>query len=292
LYTADMDLSQSNLGTENEFRVLRPFKAKFPNLLVYRKDMWKRREFIVELSRADSENEHLDTFFGRFWNIISPLLTAAVFYLAIFVVQGGHQGADRFLHLVLGIFLFEFISISATRGATSIVGAAGLINNTQFPRALLPLANILTAWRIFIPSLGVYAVFHIALGQPISIYALQAIPALVLILIFSTGLAFFAATAQVYFRDTASLLPFIIRLLLFVSPVLYFPEVAKDLLGGRLLALFNPIFCMVEIFSGSIVRANTFDIWTWVIAIGWSFSTLIIGFCFLVTREGEFAARL
>ena len=287
-----MDLSASELGTENEFRVLRPFKAKFPNLLTYRKDMWKRRAFIIELSKADRENEHLDTFFGRLWNVISPLLSAAVYYLFIFVVQGGHQGAERFLHLVLGIFLLELISISAIRGATSIVGAAGLINNTQFPRALLPLTNILTAWKIFLPSLGVYSVFHIVLGHPVSIYALQAIPALILILIFSTGLGFFAATAQVYFRDTASLMPFILRLLLFVSPVLYFPEVAKDLLGGRLLALFNPIFCMVEIFSGSIVRANTFDIWTWVIAAGWSFATLIIGFCFLVTREGEFAARL
>jgi len=275
-----------------EVRVLRPFKAGFPNIPQYLRDIWARREFISELSRADRENEQLDTFFGRLWNILSPLLSALVYYLFIFVIQGGHQGAERFLHLMLGIFVLEFISTVATRGAISIVNAGGLINNTQFPRALLPLTNVLTAWRIFLPALGMYAIFHISLGYPITFYALQAIPALFLILIFATGLALFAATAQVYFRDTAAILPFLLRMLLFISPVLYFPEQAKEQLGGKFIALLNPIFCMVEIFSGSIVRGYTFDVWTWIIATVWALLSLIIGFVFLVTREGEFAARL
>ncbi len=282
----------NNLEPSSELRVLKPFRAGFPNLQQYFKDVWSRREFVTELSRVDRENEHLDTFFGKLWSIISPLLSAAVYYLFIFVIQGAHQGPARFLHLMAGIFIFEFLSTAATRGSNSIIGATGLINNTQFPRILLPLTQVLTSWRIFLPSLGVYAVFHAVLQQPITIYALQAIPALILILIFSTGLAMFASTAQIYFRDTASLMPFILRLVMFASPVLYFPEQAKEILGGTFIAIVNPIFCMVEIFSGSIVRGDTFDIWTWLIATGWALLTFIGGFTFVVTREGEFAARL
>ncbi len=281
-----------SLEPTSELRVLKPFRAGFPNMQQYFRDVWSRREFITELSRVDRENEHLDTFFGKLWSIISPLLTAAVYYLFIFVVQGAHQGPARFLHLMAGIFIFEFLSTAATRGSNSIIGATGLINNTQFPRILLPLTQVLTSWRIFLPSLGVYAVFHAVLQQPISIYALQAIPALILIIIFSTGLAMFASTAQIYFRDTASLMPFILRLVMFASPVLYFPEQAKEILGGTFISIMNPIFCMVEIFSGSIVRGDTFDVWTWLIATGWALLTFIGGFTFLVTREGEFAARL
>ena len=278
--------------TSAELRILKPFRAGFPNLQHYFKDVWARREFVSELSRVDRENEHLDTFFGKLWSIISPLLSAAVYYMFIFVIQGAHQGPARFLHLMLGIFIFEFLSTAATRGSLSILGATGLINNTQFPRILLPLTQVLTSWRIFLPSLGVYAVFHAVLQQPITIYSLQAIPALMMIVIFSTGLAMFASTAQVYFRDTAALMPFILRLIMFASPVLYFPEQAKELLGGTFIAAVNPIFCMVEIFSGSIVRGDTFDIWTWLIATTWALVTFVAGFAFLVTREGEFAARL
>lgn len=276
----------------SETRILRPFRAGMPNLRQYFNDMRRRKEFVLELSRAEREEEHLDTVFGQLWSVISPLLSAGVYYLFIFVVQGGHQGPEFFLHLVAGIFIFEFVSTAATRGANSIIRAGALINNTSFPRALLPLTDVLTAFRVFIPAMFVYAVFQLALQVPTSLAALQAVPALILIILFTSGLAMFAAAAQVYFRDTQALMPFVLRLTMFASPVLYYPEQAKALFDGRLLTTLNPIFCMVQIFSGSLVRGDTFDLWTWLIAIFWAVISFVGGFWFLVTREGEFAARI
>jgi len=287
-------MASDQVNTENQVsaKVLRPFKAGVPNLKQYFSDMKSRKEFVFELSRAERAEEQLDTFFGQLWTVISPLLSAAIYYLFIFVVQGGHQGPEYFLHLVAGIFIFEFISTAAARGSFSVMKAGALINNTSFPRALLPLTDVLTAFRVFIPSIFIFAIFQITLGVPIQIESLQAIPALILILLFTSGLAMFASTAQVYFRDTQALLPFILRLTMFLSPVLYFPEQAKALFDGRLLTIFNPLFCMIQIFSGSIVRGDTFDSWTWFMAIFWGLFTFIGGFWFLVTREGEFAARI
>ena len=285
-----MEISRSAIPSE--IRILRPFKAGMPNLRLYLKDMRSRKEFVLELSRAEREEEHLDTMFGQLWSVLSPLLSAGVYYLFIFVVQGGHQGPEFFLHLVAGIFIFEFVSTAATRGANSIIRAGALINNTSFPRVLLPLTDVLTAFRIFLPTMFVYAVFQLMLHVPTSLASLQAIPGLLLIIMFCSGLAMFAAAAQIYFRDTQALMPFVLRLTMFASPVLYFPEQAKALFDGRLLTTLNPIFCMVQIFSGSLVRGNTFDLWTWLIAILWAIVTFIGGFWFLVTREGEFAARI
>lgn len=273
-------------------RILRPFKAGMPSLRTYFQDMRVRKEFVLELSRAERAEEHLDTVFGQLWSVISPLLSAGIYYLFIFVVQGGHQGPEFFLHLVAGIFIFEFISTAATRGSNSIIRAGALINNTAFPRVLLPLTDVLTAFRVFIPAMFVFAIFYVALQVPIKLAAMQAIPAFFLILLFTSGLAMFAAAAQVYFRDTQALMPFLLRLTMFVSPVLYFPEQAKALFDGRLLTTLNPIFCMVQIFSGSLVRGDTFDFWTWLIAIFWAILSFVGGFWFLVTREGEFAARI
>ena len=287
-----MATDQVNSKNQVSSKVHRPFKAGVPNLRQYFRDMKSRKEFVFELSRAERAEEQLDTFFGQLWTVISPLLSAAIYYLFIFVVQGGHQGPEYFLHLVAGIFIFEFVSTAAARGSLSIMKAGALINNTSFPRALLPLTDVLTAFRIFIPSIFIFAIFQITLGVPVQIEALQAIPALILILLFTSGLAMFAATAQVYFRDTQALMPFILRLTMFISPVLYFPEQAKALFDGRLLTIFNPLFCMIQIFSGSIVRGDTFDGWTWFMAIFWGLFAFIGGFWFLVTREGEFAARI
>ena len=285
-------MSENASVLETESRVIRPFRAGMPNLRQYFIDVRKRKEFVLELSRAERAEEHLDTVFGQLWSVLSPLLSAGVYYLFIFVVQGGHQGTEFFLHLVAGIFIFELVSTAGTRGANSIVRAGALINNTSFPRVLLPLTDILTAFRVFLPAMFIYAIFHFALGGTLYIASLQAIVALVLLVMFASGLAMFASTAQVYFRDTQALMPFALRLTMFLSPVLYFPEQAKALLDGRFLAVFNPVFCMVQIFSGSLVRGDTFDLWTWVIAIFWAAASLVGGFWFLVSREGEFAARI
>jgi teichoic acid transport system permease protein len=285
-------MAENSSVLESESRIISPFRAGVPNLRHYFSDMRNRKEFVLELSRAERAEEQLDTFFGQLWSVISPLLSAAIFYLFIFVVQGGHQGPAYFLHLVAGIFIFDFVSTAAARGSASVMKAGALINNTSFPRALLPLSDVLTAFRIFIPSIFVYAVFQITLGVPIWVESLQAIPALFLIILFTSGLAMFAATAQVYFRDTQALMPFILRLTMFISPVLYYPEQAKALFDGRLLTIFNPLFCMIQIFSGSIVRGDTFDGWTWFMAIFWATVSFVGGFWFLVSREGEFAARI
>lgn len=285
-------MSENSSVSETESRIIRPFRAGIPNLRQYFIDIRNRKEFVLELSRAERAEEHLDTVFGQLWSVLSPLLSAGVYYLFIFVVQGGHQGNEFFLHLVAGIFIFELVSTAGNRGATSIVRAGALINNTSFPRLLLPLTDILTAFRVFLPAMFIYAIFHFALNAPFYLAGLQAILALILLVMFASGLAMFASTAQVYFRDTQALMPFVLRLTMFLSPVLYFPEQAKALLDGRLLAIFNPVFCMVQIFSGSLVRGDTFDLWTWVIAIFWATASLVGGFWFLVSREGEFAARI
>lgn len=285
-------VSTSIIPAASEVRTLRPFKAGIPNLKHYFKDMASRKEFVLELSRAEREEENLDTVFGQLWSVLSPMLSAGVYYLFIFVVQGGGQGKEFFLHLVAGVFIFEFISTAATRGANSILRAGALIHNTSFPRILLPLTDVLTALRLFVPAMGVYLVFHLFMHQSFSVQTLQVLPAFALILIFTSGLAMFAAAAQVYFRDTQALMPFLLRLVMFASPVLYYPEQAKALFDGRVLTLLNPIFCMLQIFSGSLVRGSTFDMWTWLIATGWALLAFVVGFVFHIMREGEFAARI
>ena len=285
-------MSKNLSSSETEIRIIRPFRAGMPNLRQYFIDIRNRKEFVLELSRAERAEEHLDTVFGQLLSVVSPLLSSVVFYLFIFVVQGGHQGTEYFLHLLAGIFIFELVTTAGNRGATSFVRAGALLNNTSFPRVILPLSDILTAFRVFLPAMFIYVIFHLALGGTIYLASLQALLALTLLVMFASGLAMFASTAQVYFRDTQALMPFILRLTMFISPVLYFPEQAKALFDGRLLTIFNPLFCMIQIFSGSIVRGDTFDGWTWFMAIFWATVSLVGGFWFLVSREGEFAARI
>lgn len=254
--------------------------------------MWDRKAFVHELANAERRAEHLDTVFGNLWTILSPLFMAAIYYLLIFVLQGSHQGSPYFLHLVAGIFLFNFISIAAARGASSITSAGRLIMNTSFPRALLPITATYAALIQFLPTMLVYFVFHIVLRQPFGWNMLQAIPALLLVVLFTAGLSMITATAQVYFRDTKSLLPFVMRIWMYITPVLYLPGKIQELGSLMWLQWANPLFRVFEIWAGSLVRLETFSLTIWLTAAIWSVATFAFGFLLLLSREGEFAVRL
>ena len=74
----DMANDQAIPNNQVSVRVLRPFKAGVPNLRQYFSDMKNRKEFVLELSRAERAEEHLDTVFGQLWSVLSPLLSAGV----------------------------------------------------------------------------------------------------------------------------------------------------------------------------------------------------------------------
>ena len=254
--------------------------------------MWKRKAFVHELANAERRAEHLDTVFGNLWTIISPLFMAGIYFLLIFVLQGSHQGSAYFLHLVAGVFLFNFISIAAVRGASSITSAGRLIMNTSFPRALLPLTATWAALIQFLPTMIVYVIFHLILRQPFGLMMLQAIPALLLVIFFTAGLSMVTATAQVYFRDTKSLLPFVLRIWMYITPVLYLPSKIQELPSLTWLQWVNPLFRVFEIWAGSLVRLETFSWSIWLTAILWAVGSFLFGMLLLLSREGEFAVRL
>ena len=77
-----------------------PFKAGFPNLREYVKDIFRRREFISELSRVESASDNLNTLFGSIWGLINPLLSAVTYFLFIFILQIIYSKlSDFFFHI-------------------------------------------------------------------------------------------------------------------------------------------------------------------------------------------------
>lgn len=245
-----------------------------------------------EFSLSQRRLEHMDTFFGQLWTIMSPLFMAVVYYALIFIINGGHQGSAFFVHLISGVFFFSFISTTARRSATSITGAGRLIMNAAFPRAILPLTETWTAFLQVLPAFVVLLVLQFSILHNFGWQLLLAIPALFSAFIFATGLGMVLATANVYFRDTVAILPYITRLWMYASPVLYLPETVFKMTSHDWLLSLNPIFDTLRIWSGSIVQLQTFGWQTWAISFAWGIGMFIFGSLLFLSREGEFAVRI
>ena len=270
-------------------QVYEPFKAGLPPLRKYWRSLWSRRTFISEYSRSELREQHFDSIFGQLWLILNPLMLSAVYFLLI-VIIGGSGGAIRYGHLTASLFLFYLVSNSLSGGVKSVTAGQRLILNTAFPRMMLPISATVIAFFKFIPTLLVFMIMRTLLGLPFGWEMLWSFPIILIALVFSLGVAILISTINVYFRDIASFLRYLIRTLLYLSPILYEASALNPKL--RVLENFNPLFSILESWSLSIVHAQTPHLASMLAATGWALGVLLIGTYFFLSREREFAVRL
>jgi ABC-type polysaccharide/polyol phosphate export permease len=172
----------------------------------------------------------------------------------------------------------------------SVTAGQRLILNTAFPRMMLPISATVIALFKFIPTLFVFLIMRTVLGLPFGWEMLWAIPIILIALVFALGVAILISTINVYFRDIASFLPYLIRTLLYLSPILYEASALKPEL--RILQHINPLFALLDSWSTAIVHAQTPELSSMLAASGWAFGVLLVGTYFFLSREREFAVRL
>jgi teichoic acid transport system permease protein len=273
-----------------DIHVHEPHRVGLPPMRSYLREVWRRREFAFELSRTNLRAQHFNTVFGQLWLLLNPLLLAFVYFLLVDILRSGSRGEDFFAHLMAGLFAFGLLSAALTQGAKSVVKGGRLVLNTAFPRTLLPLASVITSFKRFLPTFGIYIPVHLILDLPIGWHLLWVIPIIAIVLVLTTGLTMLVAAAQVYFRDLANFLPYMTRIWLYSSPVLYYAHEVPD--RYQVVLDVNPMAPLLTAWSDVLNRGMTPGGELLLQGLAWALALFAIGFLFFVTREREFAVRL
>ena len=276
-----------------ELQVYEPHRAGLPALRPYFRDLRQRLPFAAQFSKSGIKAAHSQTVFGQLWLMLNPLLLALVYYVLVEIIARQSGGMDRLAHIAGGIFVFYFFSGSVSSGAGSVTGGGRLILNMAFPRLLMPMSAVRTAFFRFLPTIPVYIALMLLAGVPWSPVMLLGFVFFLLLAVFSVGMAALFAALQVYFRDTSSFLPYFLRIWLYLSPVLWFPYEAQDRLGSlyQLMPL-NPLFSLIGGWSDLTLRAVVPEPVVWLSALGWALVALVFGSLFFMSRERDFAVRL
>ncbi len=281
-----------------EHHVYKPHRAGLPPLGQYVRELWRRRAFVRELARAELKAQNYASVFGQAWLVINPLLNAFVYFFLVDILSSGRSRPPNFItHLLAGIFAYTFFSGAVSTAANSVVGGGKLILNTAFPRLLLPITQVVIAFFRFLPTLPVLAIVIWANNRDnITWNVLWALPAFVLLVVFTAGVGFIFATLQVYNTDFKNLLPYLLRLGLYLTPILWF---VKDPVTGQLasdarrtIATWNPLAPIFEIWSDAIVVGQTAPAGTWLRAVLISLVVFVVGFVVYVSRERDYAVRI
>jgi ABC-type polysaccharide/polyol phosphate export permease len=271
-------------------QVYEPHRAGLPPVGPYLRQLWERRQFTLELARSDLRAQHFNTTLGQLWLVLNPLFLGFVYFALVTIVRGDSRGPVFLAHLMLGLFTFQIVSGSMRPGAKSVVGGGRLILNTAFPRVVLPLASVLTAFMRFLPTVLVYAVVHAAAGLPVTPQLLWAIPILAFVVAFTAGMTMLVAAIQVYFRDLRNFLRYFLRIWVYASPILYYASEVPS--GLKPILYLNPLYPMLASLSDAVILGQNpspeFLLWSF----AWAAAALVFGAVFFISREREFAVRL
>ncbi len=256
----------------------------------YLKDVWSRRGYVRHVAVNELRHRQVTNVLGNLWHLLNPALTIAVYYVIFGLILKSDRGVDNFLLFVtIGLFVFQFGQKSTIDGARSVVKNRGLIKAVRFPRVILPLTSTITEAIASLPTFLVAYFVAIATGEDITWRWLMLGPLIALMTVFNAGTAMIAARLTTHFADTTQILPFVFRLLLYVSGVIFNVDayVDDDKLANTLFTL-NPYYCFISLARWSIMAGNL-RIDLLVSASIWSLVIVVFGFIWFRAAEESYA---
>jgi homopolymeric O-antigen transport system permease protein len=229
--------------------ILRP-PSRWPSIGL--RELWRHRELLVFLAWRDIKVRYKQTFLGITWAVLQPVMYMVVFTLFFGRVAGLYSEGKPYALLALsGSVIWLFFANSVTLSAGSLVGNAALITKVYFPRLAAAFAPVLAGLVDLVLSFGVLLAVMAGYGVYPGLRIWLVIPFLLLAMGTAVGVGSWLAALNVKYRDVRYIVPFLLQLWLFASPVVY----SSELLDGWLREVYyvNPMAGVVEGFRWSVL---------------------------------------
>lgn len=255
----------------------------------YWRDFWRHRELLMFLVWRDIIVRYKQTVVGTSWVLIRPFLTMLVFTFVFGKVANLASGNVPYSLVVFtGLLPWFFFASALSECSNSLVGNSHLISKIYFPRLIVPVGSItvsivdflitfvllflVMAWHRFMPG------WHIVF---VPLFILLAIAV-------SFGLGLWTAALNVRFRDFRHLIPFVLQLGVYVSPVGYSSQVLPE--KWRLVYSLNPMVGVIDGFRWSILGSDFTMYWPGlIISIVMSVTLVATGIWYFRKTEATFA---
>jgi lipopolysaccharide transport system permease protein len=252
------------------------------------RELWVYRELLYFLVWRDVKVRYKQTFIGIGWAILQPLVTMLIFTVVFGNFVGIPSGGVPYSVLTLAALLpWNYFSQALGRSGTSLVSNAGLICKVYFPRLIVPIAAAVAP----LVDLAVAFIILVAMMFWFGITPGPAIAALPFFVLFAvmTALAvgIWLAALNVRYRDVGHVIPFLVQVWMFASPVVYPVTVVPE--QWRLLYSINPMAGVIEGFRWALLGTATPEYGTLAVSGAMVIALLVSGVAFFKRVERTFA---
>lgn len=216
------------------------------------RELWEAREVAMRFGQRDIVLRYRQTFIGVAWVLIQPLASAGIFSIVFgAVAKISYGGVPAFLFTFMSMLAWTLFSSTLSRAASSLVANQALVSKVFFPRMLVPLSGaastVLDFGVAFALGVVLLFVYRVNPGWPVLL-----VPVWMLILLATAlGVGLAASAWMVKYRDVQYVLPWVLQVALYATPVAY-PTTAVPA-NLQPLFLANPLAWMLDGFRWSVL---------------------------------------
>ena len=248
------------------------------------KEMYEYREMIFSLVKKDLRGRYKGSMLGFMWTFINPLLQLLVFTLVFSIIMRANY-EQYYLFLFVALVPWMFFGSSVQDGSTCIMRESNMVKKIYFPREVIPISTVTSAFINMILTFVVVFIVLIFSGRGINPVALLYLPVVMIVeYILCLGIALIVSSITVYLRDLQYILGIFVMALQYLTPVMYGVDMVENSGAGYwLVFLFNlnPMTPIIRIYRQIIYYGEVPELHSLLLA-------LIVGIVFIVIGEVMF----
>jgi len=252
------------------------------------REFWDAREVLYRFGVRDLVLRYRQTAVGVAWVVLQPLVSAGIFSIVFGqVAKLPSGGVPYFLFSFVGMLAWSVFNSIVSRAANSLVANQALVSKVFFPRLMVPLSSVISVLIDFAVGFILLIVLLLIYGLNPGWWILLTPLWLICVLLISAGVAIAASAITVRYRDVTYLLPWILQILLYATPIAYaLSAVPPDL---RWLFELNPLTWLMETVRWTTLGQPAPAVWQ-LVALPLSCILVFIGGVLLFQRfERSFA---
>lgn len=251
-------------------------------------DIWRFRELLYFLAYRDLLVRYKQTIIGVAWAIVRPALTMAIFVAFRRMTKLSVSDVPDAILVYSAVLPWQFFSTALTEASNSLITSANLVSKVYFPRLLVPAGAVATSLVDFAITVCLLAIL-LGWYRFLPGWQIFLLPIFVLLTFaLSVGGGLLVAALNVKYRDFRYIVPFIVQLGLFISPIAF--QTSSVPARWRLMYSLNPMAGIIDGFRWSILRGRTpLDPSIFGVSLAVTFVCVVLGTWYFRQTERSFA---
>ena len=256
--------------------------------------VWEYRELLYFLVWRDVKVRYKQTALGVTWVVLQPVISTLVFtFIFGLLLNVPSNGLPYPVFAYAGLLPWQYFASALTRTSSNLVDNTNLITKVYFPRLIIPLSGVVSSLVDFAVGLVMMAVLMVIYRVQLS-WAVLLLPFfLLLAMVTALGFGLWLSALNVRYRDIKQLLPFVVQLWMYVTPVIYPVTIIPAPL--RPLLALNPMTGVVSGFrwallgDASAVTGMQAPVLLFAISVVIAIVVLVTGLFYFRSTERTFA---